>query len=393
MRLPSSVLVLSLLVSCGAAEPENCSVTENADGSATITCPDGSTATVTDGSDGSNGANGADGLDGTDGTDGLNGEKGAAGEDGEDGLNALVRLEEEAPGENCEFGGTAIMVGLDEDGDGTLDASEILTTEYVCDGANGADGEDGVDGSDGLDVLIRIEDLPAGSECSNGGIEILVGYDRDGDGYLDDGEVTDRGVVCDGAAGSGDGGSTDGGSTDGGFTDGGSTDGGSTDGGSADGGATDGGGTDGGGSGLSTTVEFPSSDSTTHTGAALGAGGGGVYYVDGNYLTETFTSTGLGSISSLSLTFTMNDSTSSYCTVGELTWGVYVNGTEVGTYGYTGGAGLGTVSFDKVYSFSSVSGAGSDGETYTLRLEANETVCPGGGSWNWYPGGVAILGE
>ena len=53
MRLSSSVLVLSLLVSCGAAEPENCSVTENADGSATITCPDGSTATVTDGSDGS----------------------------------------------------------------------------------------------------------------------------------------------------------------------------------------------------------------------------------------------------------------------------------------------------------------------------------------------------
>ena len=46
MRLSSSVLVLSLLVSCGAAEPENCTVTENADGSATITCPDGSTVTI-----------------------------------------------------------------------------------------------------------------------------------------------------------------------------------------------------------------------------------------------------------------------------------------------------------------------------------------------------------
>ena len=40
--------------------------------------------------------------------------------------------------------------------------------------------------------------------------------------------------------------------------------------------------------------------------------------------------------------------------------------------------------------FSAVAGTGA-GDEYTLRYEATATVCPGGSSWNWFPGGTAIL--
>lgn len=45
MRKPIAVVCLVLLAAC-ADDPEPCTVTQGADGSATITCPDGSTATV-----------------------------------------------------------------------------------------------------------------------------------------------------------------------------------------------------------------------------------------------------------------------------------------------------------------------------------------------------------
>ena len=60
-------------------EQTPCTVTENEDGSSTITCPDGSTATIAGGAAGAAGAAGADGADGADGTDGVDGVDGVDG--------------------------------------------------------------------------------------------------------------------------------------------------------------------------------------------------------------------------------------------------------------------------------------------------------------------------
>ena len=38
-----------------------------------------------------------------------------------------------------------------------------------------------------------------------------------------------------------------------------------------------------------------------------------------------------------------------------------------------------------------VSGEDKTGDTYRIRYEAEDTVCPGGGSYNWYAGGSLVL--
>ncbi len=52
---------------------DSCTVTDNGDGTKTITCEDGTSVTVSDGTDGEKGESGTDGTDGADGADGTNG--------------------------------------------------------------------------------------------------------------------------------------------------------------------------------------------------------------------------------------------------------------------------------------------------------------------------------
>jgi len=53
----------------------------------------------------------------------------------------------------CSNGGVAISTGVDRDRDGVLDANEVEASEHVCSGLDGADGADGADGSDGTDAV------------------------------------------------------------------------------------------------------------------------------------------------------------------------------------------------------------------------------------------------
>ena len=69
-------------------------------------------------------------------------------ENGVDGLSVLVNSEEEPVGDNCSTGGTKLTFGNDIDGDGTLDDDEITNTVYVCNGTNGDDGLDGKDNAE-----------------------------------------------------------------------------------------------------------------------------------------------------------------------------------------------------------------------------------------------------
>jgi uncharacterized protein (TIGR03382 family) len=122
------------------------------------------------------------------------------GSDGTDGTDALVVTTAEPPGANCADGGVRVDSGLDDDGDGVLAPSEIDSTEYVC---NGGDGSDGTDGTDGASALVSTSEEPAGDNCAAGGTRIDVGVDADSDGTLSASEITDTSFVCNGADGSG----------------------------------------------------------------------------------------------------------------------------------------------------------------------------------------------
>jgi ELWxxDGT repeat protein len=160
----------------------------------------------TDGQDGSPGANGADGTNGTDGQDGLNGTDGTDGQDGTDGLAALAvttTLSAGSSNSNCPDGGVQIDVGIDDNGNGVLDSSEIDQTTYICNGADGADGGDGADGSASPNTILTSISSPSASlECDAGGRVIAQGLDNgDGggvaqNGVLESGEVDYTTTYC-----------------------------------------------------------------------------------------------------------------------------------------------------------------------------------------------------
>ena len=133
-----------------------------------------------------NGLVGETGANGEDGVDGRNGRNGA---DGSDGLNALVVVMEEPAGENCSDGGQWFRSGSDVNDDGFLDAEEIQSSSYICNGATGTDS------------LVAVSSEPAGANCTDGGQKIEVGQDSDSSGALDDVEVTSTSYVCNGATG------------------------------------------------------------------------------------------------------------------------------------------------------------------------------------------------
>jgi hypothetical protein len=104
-------------------------------------------------------------------------------------FSSLVATVAEAPGAHCAAGGEAIESGLDRDNNGVLDASEVTSTSYVCSAAPGA--------TTLVDVVIE----PAGSHCANGGQAVESGIDTNGNGVLDASEVTETSYVCSGANG------------------------------------------------------------------------------------------------------------------------------------------------------------------------------------------------
>lgn len=126
------------------------------------------------------------------------------GADGGPAARTLVAVSDEPAGDHCATGGERVDVGMDADGDGTLDAEEVGATSYVCDGSDAADG------SGEASALVSTADEPAGDHCAEGGVAVSAGRDDDGDGVLDDDEVETVSYVCDGADGSVSGGWLDG---------------------------------------------------------------------------------------------------------------------------------------------------------------------------------------
>ena len=162
--------------------------------------------------------------------------------------NALV-FTRDADATECSNGGITLDVGVDDDGDGTLNATEIFNTSTICNGADGVAGEKGEPGekgemgdqgdpgedgsscsafdngngtytvscsdgtsftvSDGQDVtrsndtlLTRIDDPDDSLNCVAGGRVISYGLDNgDGDGIsangnLEFGEIDTSNTLC-----------------------------------------------------------------------------------------------------------------------------------------------------------------------------------------------------
>tara|TARA_Y100001970_G_C14091615_1_gene780350 strand:- start:218 stop:862 length:645 start_codon:yes stop_codon:yes gene_type:complete len=73
------------------------------------------------------------------------------GEAGVDGMSVLVTVVDEPAGDNCTNGGSKVSFGYDTNENGILDATEVTTSTFIC---NGEDGQDGSDGSANVDVQI-----------------------------------------------------------------------------------------------------------------------------------------------------------------------------------------------------------------------------------------------
>ena len=86
------------------------------------------------GPQGSSGSIGATGPQGIQGPIGPAGAAGAQGISGANGLNALIKTTAEPVGVNCTNGGTKIETGLDANGNGVLDVTEVNVnqTAFIC---------------------------------------------------------------------------------------------------------------------------------------------------------------------------------------------------------------------------------------------------------------------
>ena len=196
-----------------------------------------------------NGANGVNGISGTNGSNGSNGINGA---DGVGSIDALLSLVSEASGINCTVGGSKVNVGLDLNRNQILDASEILSSTFICNGSNGlvgatgatgingatgavgatgaagtngvvgatgatgavgatgASGANGVvgttgatgsAGTNGLTTLLTITSELAGGNCLYGGAKTTSGPDTNSNQILDVSEIAFTKYICNGATG------------------------------------------------------------------------------------------------------------------------------------------------------------------------------------------------
>src|SRR5262245_7933952 len=97
----------------------------------------------------------------------------------------------EPAGAHCEAGGIALLSGADKNRNGVLDAGEVTSTQYICNGQPGATGPagpqgptgaPGAAGTDGKNSLVAVTDEPSGGACVVGGEKVTVGLDANDNG-------------------------------------------------------------------------------------------------------------------------------------------------------------------------------------------------------------------
>lgn len=104
------------------------------------------------------------------------------------GNNTLVAMVAEASGPNCANGGYKVNSGIDINKNGTLESIEIQNSSYVCNGING------------LNYLIAVKPEVAGPNCIYGGYSFKTGIDLNKNAVLDNDEVTNTTFICNSSA-------------------------------------------------------------------------------------------------------------------------------------------------------------------------------------------------
>jgi hypothetical protein len=150
----AAALVLSGCAGEPGADGSSCSVEENTDGSATISCDDGTEVTVEAGADGSDGSDGSDGTNGTNGTNGTDGTDGAdcSVTDNMDGTKTV----------SCDGVDVVVSDGSDCTVTDNMDGTRTIT----CDDGTSTVIPEGMDGLDvgelrGLVVMASATSTPA----------------------------------------------------------------------------------------------------------------------------------------------------------------------------------------------------------------------------------------
>ena len=127
------------------------------------------------------------------------------------GGTTIAKLSAPASVSQCSGGGNVLDYGIDKNGNGVLDSSEITGQLVICNGADGVAGSQGPAGvagaqgpagSQGENSLIALTPLAPGSACSGGGTYVSSGADLNGNGVLDASEVTVATNVCNGSSNS-----------------------------------------------------------------------------------------------------------------------------------------------------------------------------------------------
>jgi hypothetical protein len=148
MKIPLRLYPLVLSLALVACNTQVSALVRVADVAAGSTCANGGAAIETGFDKNGNGVLDDDEVDasrtktlcsgtpGVSGMPGTNGNNGSAGDAGVNGLTALTKLSSEPAGANCKFGGARVDTGLDTNGNGTLESSEVTATQYVCDSSN-----------------------------------------------------------------------------------------------------------------------------------------------------------------------------------------------------------------------------------------------------------------
>lgn len=115
--------------------------------------------------------------------------EGPVGEIGPSGKNSLVNIIDESPGTNCTNGGVRIEGGIDKDDNGTLGKDEVNQTKFVCKGETGPSGKNSL-----MTVITELLSV----NCANGGIKIEQGLDLDSNSVLSPDEIKQTKYVCNG---------------------------------------------------------------------------------------------------------------------------------------------------------------------------------------------------
>ena len=158
----------------------SCSTTRDDDaGVTTIECEDGASAIVHDGADGERG---------------MRGDAGPQGEAGPAYRFQMIPFSSGNEG-TCPDGGVWVQGGIDQNGNDTLDISEVTENAFIC---NGSDGADGAEGATSARSLFRVDTLDPGDTCANGGVRIASGMDENANDQLDDDEIIDDATLCEG---------------------------------------------------------------------------------------------------------------------------------------------------------------------------------------------------